>query len=61
MAFSSATTGFTAAVINGAGPAILKTTDGAQTWTPCNASFGAEALLLDAGVNGNVRCPRIVV
>jgi hypothetical protein len=57
VAFDSATVGFTAADVNGVGPAILKTTDGAQTWTPCNVSFGIEVLLLDADVNGDVRCP----
>ena len=51
--------GYTAGAVNGQGPAILKTTDGASTWNACNVSFGADVLLLDADTSGNVRAPVI--
>ena len=56
MSFISATVGYTAGTFNGAGPAILKSTDGGVTFSPCNVtSFGADLLLLDVDAAGDVR------
>ncbi|EGD79233.1 hypothetical protein PTSG_09954 [Salpingoeca rosetta] len=48
IAFPEANTGYTAGDANGAGPAILKSTDGGHTWNQCNATFGPDLLLLAA-------------
>jgi len=53
VAFQSETLGYTAGTANGVGPEILITTDGATTWSVCNASFGVDILLLDVAASGN--------
>jgi len=47
VAFTSDTVGYSAATANGAGPEIVKTTNGGVNWASCPATFGLDLLLLD--------------
>jgi len=46
VAFETPDRGYVAGDMNGVGPEILQTLDGGKTWTPMNASFGIDILLL---------------
>jgi len=53
VAFVSDTVGYTSAVSNGAGPQILKTTNGGVNWASCPATSGLDILLLDIDATVN--------
>ena len=61
LAFTSDTVGYAGTASNGVGPQILKTTNGGVNWTPCEATFGLDLMLLDTDATENVRALGLAV